>query len=35
MLPRPLSTGFVLLVSIALADCETGYQPQSFTVGYC
>ena len=34
MFPRILSRSFVLLASLALFGCETGYQPQSFTGGY-
>ena len=29
-----LSRSIVLLASIALVGCQTGYQPQSFTGGY-
>lgn len=34
MFPRFLSKSYVLLASIALVGCETGYQPQSFAGGY-
>ena len=34
MFPSFLSKSYVLLASIALVGCETGYQPQSFAGGY-
>lgn len=34
MRPRVFLKGFMLIASIALVGCETGYQQQSFTGGY-